>query len=103
MPKAADLAEMDRPLAAYLDAHLLLAEDAADEAAAGFQSLIDQPLNQSLLRYHSAAVGLADALVSSGQNEAAVSFLLAFIQEHPKSPELRSPSMSQPSLFTISG
>ena len=90
MPDPTTVPERDRALAAFLDSHLLLTEDRAEDAAAGFQSLIDQPRQQSSHRYHLAAVGLADALIAAGKAETAVSSLVAFIQKYPDSPELKS-------------
>jgi tetratricopeptide (TPR) repeat protein len=90
MPVADQVAPEDKALATFLEAHLLLGEGRAEDAASSFQTLIDQPQGQSLRRYHAAAVGLADALKQRGTPEAAVSFLIAFIQEHPDSPQLDS-------------
>lgn len=88
MPATGVIAAGDRPFATFLEAHLLLAEGKPDEAASMFQSLLDQPLGQSLGRRHRAAVGLADTYLARGNPEAAAAFLLAFIQENPESPEL---------------
>lgn len=90
MPTADAIAPGDRPFAAFLEAHLLLAEGKPDEAAAIFQSLIDQPLGQSLGRRHRAAAGLADTYLARGNPDAAAVFLLAFIQENQDSPELNT-------------
>ena len=88
MPAPSAVSPEGRALAAFLEANLLLAEGHPAEAAAAFQALIDQPTGQSLLHYHSAAVGLADALSAAGSLEDATNFLLSFIQEHPVSPLL---------------
>ena len=88
MPAAASIRPGERPLATFLEAHLLLTEGHPAEAAASFQTLVDQPQGQSLYNYHSAAVGLADALRAANNPEAASSFLLTFIQDHPDSPLL---------------
>jgi len=88
MPAPSSVSPEDRALATFLEAQLLLAEGHPAEAAAGFQSLIDQPTGHSLFRYHAAAVGLADALRAAGSRENATNFLLSFIQEHPASPFL---------------
>lgn len=88
LPAANALSPADQALATYLDGQLLLAERKPEEAAARFQSLIDQPRGQSLRTHHLAAAGLARALKDRGTPETAVPFLLSFIQEHPDSPLL---------------
>ncbi|MEI8038907.1 MAG: tetratricopeptide repeat protein, partial [Verrucomicrobiota bacterium] len=88
MPTTAAIRAGDRPLATFLDAHLLLAEGQPADAAASFQSLIDEPQGQSLQHYHAAAIGLADALLAQKSPDLATRFLLAFIQDHPDSPRL---------------
>jgi tetratricopeptide (TPR) repeat protein len=88
MPPTTAVRPGDRPLATFLDAHLLLAEGHPAEAATTFQSLMDEPRGQSLQRFHAAAVGLADALLAQGNPDGATHFLLAFIQDHPDSPLL---------------
>jgi tetratricopeptide (TPR) repeat protein len=88
MPTAATLSTDDRPLGAFLEAYLMLAEGNFTEAAAAFQSLLSQPQGQSIVRYHAAAAGLADALMATGDQEGAAKSLLVFIQEHPDSPLL---------------
>ncbi len=106
MPDVSAISPDDRLLAAFLKAHILLADQHPAEAAAGFQSLIDQPQGQSSRRYHAAAVGLADALRAEGKTDEASSFLLSFIQDHPDSPFLRgmfqflSDCMTDPSDLT---
>jgi outer membrane protein assembly factor BamD (BamD/ComL family) len=88
MPPTESISPADRTLATFLEAHLQLSEGRPDEAASGFQSLIDQPQGQSLQRYHRAALGLADAITARGNPDAALAFLVSFIQENPESPEL---------------
>ncbi|MCU0750572.1 MAG: tetratricopeptide repeat protein [Akkermansiaceae bacterium] len=88
MPPAADIPQSEKTLATFLEAHLLLQENRTAEAAASFQSLVDQPQGQSLSRYHAAALALADALMKLGNRDAASAFLLTFIQDHPDSPQL---------------
>lgn len=90
MPAAASVSPDDAPLAAFLEATLMLAEGRPAEAASSFQALIDQPNGQSLRRYHAAAIGLADALHANGTPQLAADFLLNFIQEHPDSPQLEA-------------
>jgi outer membrane protein assembly factor BamD (BamD/ComL family) len=88
MPAIDLLVPADRPMAAFLEAHLLLAERRLSEAVAAFQALLGQPQGQSLRHHHAAAIGLADALLAVGDQEAASKSLLDFIQEHPDSPML---------------
>jgi TolA-binding protein len=88
IPAAASIHTENRPLATFLEAQLLLAEGRPADAAAVFQTLIDQPQGQSSEHYHLAAVGLADAFLARKNPDAAASFLLPFIQEHPDSPRL---------------
>ena len=88
MPAPSAIHPEDRTLATFLDAHLLLAEGHPAEASASFQALIDQPAGQTLVHYHAAAVGLADALSAAGTRETSSDFLLSFIQDHPASPLL---------------
>ena len=73
-----------------LNAHLTLAEKQASAAAGIFKSLIDQPRGLGLMQFHTAAVGLADALLQSEDPSAAPPFLLSFIGEHPDSPKLEA-------------
>ena len=89
MPAESAISPADQLLAAFLNAHLLLAEGHPAEATAGFQSLIDKPQGQSNRRYHAAAVGLADSLRAEGKTDEASSVLLAFIHDHPDTPCLR--------------
>lgn len=88
MPATSSVSQQDLPLATFLEANLLLAENHPADAAASFQALVDQPQGQSLRRYHLAGIGLADAFLASGTAENAVEFLLQFIQTHPDSPQL---------------
>lgn len=88
LPPAAEIPQSEKAFATFLEAHLLLKEKRPIDAAASFQSLIDQPEGQSLSRYHAAALALADALKNAGNTEGASSFLLGFIQSHPDSPRL---------------
>lgn len=76
------------PNSAFLEARLLLAEGKADEAEEGFQELVNHPQGQTLSRYHSAAVGLADAIAAQGDSATATTTLLEFLQSHPGSPLL---------------
>ena len=89
MPAASSIRPGDRPLATFLEAHLLLSEGHPADAATIFQTLVDQPQGQSLLHYHAAAIGLADSLIARKSPEAAANFLLSFIQDHPDSPLLQ--------------
>ncbi|MCX6868347.1 MAG: tetratricopeptide repeat protein [Verrucomicrobia bacterium] len=89
MPATSSIRPSELPLATLLEAHLLLTEDHPAEAAARFQTLVDQPQGQSLLHHHAAAIGLADSLLAQKSPEAASNFLLSFIQDHPDSPLLQ--------------
>lgn len=88
MPAMANLATKERQRAAFLEAELLLHEGFPDRAEAGFMELVNHPQGQSIIRYHSAAVGLADAMQEQGNQDAATKSLLNFLQEHPDSPRL---------------
>lgn len=90
MPAADLVTPADRPLAAFLEAHLLLAERRFTEAVPAFQALLGQPQGQSLGRHHAAVIGMADALLAIGDQDAASKSLLVFIQEHPDSPMLEA-------------
>jgi len=110
MPATASVSPQDLPLATFLEANLLLAENRPAEAATSFQTLVDQPQGQSLRHYHQAVIGLAAAFRAKGTPENAAEFLLQFIQTHPDSPQLdamfkhlqdimpESPSLSDPIL-----
>ena len=74
--------------AKLLNAHLTLAENQHSVAAGLFKTLIDQPQGLKLRQFHSAAVGLADALSDSDGPAAAFAFMISFIGEHPDSPQL---------------
>ena len=88
IPPVEQVAADDRPLHAFLEARLLMAENRPADAASYFRSLIDLPKGQSLRHHHLAAVGLCDALLAMGQKEAVLSFVPTFLQSHPESPEL---------------
>jgi thioredoxin-like negative regulator of GroEL len=88
MPSAQAIAVQDRPLAAFLEAELLLNEGRPADAEAGFQALVNHPQGQSLTRYHLAAIGLADVLAAQGNADAAANSLLDFLEENPGSPLL---------------
>ena len=88
MPDLESVASTDRPLAAFLDAQLLLAEDLPADAEIGFQELVNHPQGQSLTRFHSAAIGLADAIALQGDAPKAAMTLLTFLQDNPDSPVL---------------
>lgn len=90
LPEAKSLPTADLQEHAFLNAKLLLAEGKAPEAAAAFALLLDQPKDQSLLRYHGAILGLADALALSTGKAAAADSLLAAVQLHPDSPVLEA-------------
>ncbi len=90
MPATADVATSDRPLAAFLEANLLLTERRISEALTAFQALVGQPQGQTLDHFHAAAIGLADALQAQGDAESAAKSLLTFIQDHPDSPALEA-------------
>lgn len=90
LPDPKSLPPADLPEQAFLHAKLLLAEGKSGEAASAFSILIDQPKGQSLLRYHSAIIGLADALAASEGTASAADSLLAAIQVHPDSPLLEA-------------
>jgi thioredoxin-like negative regulator of GroEL len=88
LPASDTVAAADRPLLAFLEAQLLLTE--ADPAAAetGFRELVNHPQGQTLRHFHSAAIGLADALLAQKKPEEAAKSLLTFIQDHSASPLL---------------
>ena len=54
------------------------------------QELINHPQGQSVTRYHSAAIGLADAIQAQGNPGEAADSLLAFLRDHPDSPLLEA-------------
>jgi len=90
MPAAQEIGVKNQPLADFLAAYLLLADGKASEAAFAFTALLSKPEGQSLTHYHSAAIGLADALKAQGDTEAAADSLLTFLQSHPNTPMLES-------------
>ena len=114
MPLAEKITAKHKTHAAFLEAQLQLQEGKAAEARANFQELVNQPQNQPLLRYHSAAIGLADAIQADGDPDTAIKSLLAFLQDHPDSPRLdaifqrilqwlpEKPTVSDPILERIS-
>lgn len=90
MPGKETVAAGDLPLAAFLEAQLLLNGGHPADAEAAFQELVNHPHGQSLVRYHSAAIGLADAIQAQGNPQAAAASLLAFLQDHSDSPLLEA-------------
>lgn len=78
----------DRPRATFLEAQLQLLDDRPEEAGAAFRALLSQPQGQSLSLYHSAAIGLADAMAAQGDKSGAAMSLLTFIGAHRDSPLL---------------
>lgn len=90
LPEGKSLPPEDLQEQAFLNAKLLLGEGKAAEAVPAFTLLLDQPKGQSLLRYHGAILGLADALSQSQGTSAAADSLLAAIQLHPDSPLLEA-------------
>ena len=88
MPPGEEVAQADRSLETFLEAHLALAENRPLDAVTGFRALMDQARGLSTHRRQIAAIGLADALRASGAPDGALEFLLGFIQEHPESPQL---------------
>ncbi len=90
MPSAPAIAARDRPLAAFLEAELLLREGRPAAAEAGFQALVNHPQGQSLPRYHLAAIGLADAIAAQGNPDVAANSLLTFLEANTESPVLEA-------------
>jgi thioredoxin-like negative regulator of GroEL len=88
LPAPDSAAPGDRPRAAFLEAQLQLLEGRPDEAQTAFQALLDQPQGQSLSNYHSAAIGLADAMEAQGDRTGAAISLLNFIDGNRDSPLL---------------
>ena len=88
LPGTDTIAANDRPLLAFLEAQLLLGEGNLAAAEAGFRELVNHPQGQSLIRHHSAFVGLADVLQAQGNTDEAVESLLTCIQDYPESPLL---------------
>ncbi len=90
LPRMEAVAPEDRPLAAFLEAELMLVEGRPSDAELAFQELVNHPEGQSLRQFHLAVVGLADAVQAQGQIETAVSALLKILQDHPDSPSLEA-------------
>lgn len=88
LPATDAVAASDRPLSAFLEAQLLANEGDPAAAEIGFRELVNHPQGQSLLHYHSAAIGLADALLAQKKPSEAAQSLLAFLQDYPASPLL---------------
>lgn len=88
MPEISEVPSRLLPHAEFLEACLLLSEKQLAEAAGRFAALLAKPTGQSLTRYHSAALGLADALNLQGDPSRASDSLLDFVQQHPDSPLL---------------
>lgn len=90
MPLKESVAAEDLPLAALLEAQLLLREGRTADAEAAFQVLVNHPQGQSIRHFHAAEIGLADSIQARGQTDVAVNSLLTFLQDHPDSPLLES-------------
>ncbi len=90
MPNDTIVPAAELPLATFLNAQLKLAENQAAEAEAVFQGLVSQPEGQTLARFQSAFLGLADALHAQGKTEAAVQSVLKTLQDAPDSPLLEN-------------
>jgi len=90
LPAAESVAAGDRPRTAFLEAQLLLADERPRDAEAAFRAILGQPQGQSRTRYHSAVIGLADAMAAQKNTGAATLSLLTFIADHPDSPLLAS-------------
>jgi len=88
MPAAGDIHKKNQPLADFLTAQLLLADGKAADAASAFSIILSNPQGHSLSHYHSAAIGLADAIKAQEDAEAAAESLLGFLQNHPETPVL---------------
>lgn len=88
LPNPKNVREKDQATARFIDAQLLLREEKFDEAITRFQSLINEPRNLPMERYHAAVTGLADALRAKGDHASSAEWLLNFIQDHPDSPQL---------------
>jgi len=88
LPEEANLPPHEIPTARYTRARLLLAEGNAEEAAAIFASLLEDPVGQSISVNHGAALGLADAIRITTGTEAASRSLLTFLSDQPATPLL---------------
>lgn len=90
MPAVTTIPDSARPHAQFIEATLLLAEGQAEAASSVFSALLSEPRGQSLLRHHAAALGLANALHTSGNPRAASDSLLDFIGKNQDSPLLEA-------------
>ncbi len=90
MPALDGLSEADRQITNYFTAQILLDEGKASDAEIIFRNLVNQPQGQSLARFHSAAIGLAEALHAQNKTDEATQSLLTFLQERPDSPALEA-------------
>lgn len=88
LPSKESVDEANQPYQSLLDAQLLLQEGNPERSASLFKELIAQPIGQSLPRYESAALGLADSLAARMELAAASQSLLTYIQDHPQSQQL---------------
>lgn len=88
LPAEENLLPPELPFRSLLDARLLLQENQPALAADVFENLIAQPGGQSLIRYESAVLGLADALAAQQDLTAASQSLLTFIQANPRASQL---------------
>jgi tetratricopeptide (TPR) repeat protein len=88
LPLPADPASPQIPPAErLLHGRLLRIEGNAEQAATVLKSLLD-PRNTPGPVLHRAAVELTDALLATGNEQEAASFLTGFIDTHPESPQL---------------
>jgi TolA-binding protein len=90
MPKKDSITDSTRPLANFLEAQLLVRENKPADAEVLFQALVNQPQGQSILRFHYAAIGLADTIYAQGKSDASIQSLLTFLQDYPDSPTLEA-------------
>lgn len=90
MPDAKSISPGDVPRATFLEARLLLAEGKPAEATDALQKLLDPSTSQNSGLRQRAAVAMADTFLARENPQAAIQFLLSFIQENPDSPELDS-------------
>ncbi len=90
LPVTDVISASDRPLLAFLEAQLLVSEGDPVAAETSFRELVNHPQGQSLRHHHSAAIGLADALLAQKKPDEAAKSLLEFIQESPTSPLLEA-------------
>jgi len=113
LPAKESTSESNEAYRTLLEAQLLLQEGSPEKSADLFKELIAQPMGQSLPRYESAALGLADSLAARLELAAASQSLLAYIQDHPQSRQLAAmferlrrwlpeqPAVSDPVLETL--